>query len=39
MPHWKSAAICLRVLEYGETSQIATFLTEARGKVSAIAKG
>ena len=39
MSHWKSAAICLRVLDYGETSQIATFLTAARGKVSAIAKG
>ncbi len=39
MAHLKSLALCLRVVDYGETSQIATFFTRERGKVGAIAKG
>src|SRR5438067_13492044 len=39
MAFWKSLAICLRVVDYGETSQIATFFTRERGKMAAIAKG
>ena len=39
MAYWKSAALVLRVTDYGETSQIATLLTRERGKVAAIAKG
>jgi len=35
----KDLAICLRVLDYSETSQIVTFFTRANGKISAIAKG
>lgn len=32
-------AICLRKIDYSETSQIATFITDEWGKVSVIAKG
>jgi DNA repair protein RecO (recombination protein O) len=39
MPYWKSLALCLRVIDYGETSQIATFFTRDLGKIAAIAKG
>ena len=39
MPYWTSMAISLRVVDYGETSQIAAFLTRDKGRVSAIAKG
>ena len=35
----KDAAICIRALDYSETSQIVTFFTRAAGKISAIAKG
>jgi DNA repair protein RecO (recombination protein O) len=35
----KDEAICIRALDYSETSQIVTFFTRAAGKVSAIAKG
>ena len=39
MAYWKSLALCLRVIDYGETSQIATFASRERGKMAAIAKG
>jgi DNA repair protein RecO (recombination protein O) len=39
MAFWKSLALTLRVIDYGETSQIATFFSRERGKVAAIAKG
>lgn len=32
-------AICIRVVDYSETSQIVTFFTRSAGKISAIAKG
>jgi len=35
----KDHAVCIRVCDYSETSQIATFFTRATGKVGAIAKG
>ncbi len=35
----KDAAICIRALDYSETSQIVTFFTRASGKISVIAKG
>lgn len=35
----KDTAICVRAVDYSETSQIVTFFTRANGKVSAIAKG
>jgi len=35
----KDAAICIRALDYSETSQIVTFFTRANGKITAIAKG
>lgn len=35
----KDIAICLRAVDYSETSQIVTFFTRDNGKVSAIAKG
>lgn len=35
----KDQAICIRTVDYSETSQIVTFLTRATGKISAIAKG
>ncbi|MHC4060859.1 MAG: DNA repair protein RecO [Planctomycetota bacterium] len=35
----KDEAICIRALDYSETSQIVTFLTRQSGKVGAIAKG
>ena len=35
----KDTAICIRVLDYSETSQIVTFFARATGKLSAIAKG
>jgi DNA repair protein RecO (recombination protein O) len=35
----KDQAICIRTVDYSETSQIVTFLTRAGGKISAIAKG
>ncbi|MFZ0033708.1 MAG: DNA repair protein RecO [Sedimentisphaerales bacterium] len=35
----KDTAICIRALDYSETSQIVTFFTRATGKIGAIAKG
>jgi len=35
----KDIAICIRAVDYSETSQIVTFFTRATGKISAIAKG
>ena len=35
----KDAAICIRAIDYSETSQIVTFFTRENGKVDAIAKG
>jgi DNA repair protein RecO (recombination protein O) len=35
----KDLAICIRAVDYSETSQIVTFFTKATGKISAIAKG
>jgi DNA repair protein RecO (recombination protein O) len=35
----KDTAICIRALDYSETSQIVTLFTRAAGKISAIAKG
>ncbi len=35
----KDLGLCIRALDYSETSQIVTFFTRATGKISAIAKG
>src|SRR4030042_2820613 len=35
----KRHAICIRAVDYSETSQVVTFFTKATGKISAIAKG
>ena len=35
----KDTAICIRTVDYSETSQIVTFFARAAGKISAIAKG
>ena len=35
----KDKAICIRVIDYSETSQIATFFTRENGKIDIIAKG
>ncbi len=35
----KDVAICIRALDYSETSQIVTLFTRANGKIKAIAKG
>ena len=35
----KDMAICIRAVDYSETSQIVTFFTKVNGKISAIAKG
>ncbi len=35
----KDVAICIRAVDYSETSQIVTFFTKANGKIGAIAKG
>ncbi|MBN2182208.1 MAG: DNA repair protein RecO [Sedimentisphaerales bacterium] len=35
----KDQAICIRAVDYSETSQIVTFFTKASGKIDAIAKG
>ncbi|MHC4752739.1 MAG: DNA repair protein RecO [Planctomycetota bacterium] len=35
----KDEAICIRALDYSETSQVITFFTRANGKIGAIAKG
>ena len=35
----KDKALCIRAIDYFETSQIVTFFTRDTGKISAIAKG
>jgi len=35
----KDQAICIRAVDFSETSQVVTFFTKATGKVTAIAKG
>jgi DNA repair protein RecO (recombination protein O) len=35
----KDLAICIRAVDYSETSQVVTFFTRAAGKIDAIAKG
>lgn len=35
----KDSAVCLRAVDYSETSQVVTLFTKASGKISAIAKG
>ena len=35
----KDKAICIRAVDFSETSQIVTFFTKANGKIDAIAKG
>ncbi len=35
----KDQAICIRAVDYSETSQVVSFFTKATGKISAIAKG
>jgi len=35
----KDLAICIRAIDYSETSQIVSFFTKATGKIDAIAKG
>jgi len=35
----KDSGLCIRAVDYSETSQIVTFFTRATGKISAIAKG
>ncbi len=35
----KDSGLCIRAIDYSETSQIVTFFTRATGKISAIAKG
>jgi DNA repair protein RecO (recombination protein O) len=35
----KDSAICIRAIDYSETSQIVTFFTRGGGKIDAIAKG
>lgn len=39
MPFEKANGIVIRLQDYSETSQIATFLTDSAGKLAAIAKG
>lgn len=39
MPRFKDQAICIRDLDWSETSQVVVLLTETRGKVRGIAKG
>jgi DNA repair protein RecO (recombination protein O) len=35
----KDTAVCIRCVDYSETSQVATFFTRSAGKITAIAKG
>jgi DNA repair protein RecO (recombination protein O) len=39
MPRFKEQAVCIRLIDYSETSQIVALLTEGRGKLRGIAKG
>ncbi|MEO1235807.1 MAG: recombination protein O N-terminal domain-containing protein, partial [Planctomycetota bacterium] len=39
MPRFKDQAICIRDVDWSETSQVVVLLTETRGKVRGWAKG
>jgi DNA repair protein RecO (recombination protein O) len=39
MPRFKDQAICIRVIDWSETSQIVVLLTAGQGKVRGVAKG
>ncbi|MEE9212108.1 MAG: DNA repair protein RecO [Phycisphaeraceae bacterium] len=39
MPRFKDQAICIRLIDWSETSQVVALLTEHHGKIRAIAKG
>jgi DNA repair protein RecO (recombination protein O) len=39
MPRFKEQAVCIRLIDYSESSQIVALLTETRGKLRGIAKG
>lgn len=39
MPRFKEQAVCIRLIDWSETSQIVALLTEARGKIRGLAKG
>ncbi|MEM9753277.1 MAG: DNA repair protein RecO [Planctomycetota bacterium] len=39
MPRFKDSAVCLRLVEYSESSQVVVLLTEQHGKVRGLAKG
>ena len=39
MPRIKDQAICIRHVDWSETSQVVTLLTEQHGKISGVAKG
>ncbi|MEM8738420.1 MAG: DNA repair protein RecO [Planctomycetota bacterium] len=39
MPRFKDQAICIRDLDWSETSQVVVLLTEAHGKIRGLAKG
>lgn len=39
MPRFKEQAVCIRHIDWSETSQVVTLLTESRGKMRGLAKG
>jgi len=39
MPRFKDQAICIRLIDWSETSQVVGLLTQNHGKLSAVAKG
>ena len=39
MPRFKEEAVCIRLIDWSETSQIVALLTEGRGKIRGLAKG
>ncbi len=39
MPFERTPAVCLRMIDFSETSQVLRFFTPTRGKISCIAKG
>ena len=39
MPRFKDQAVCIRVIDWSETSQIVVLLTACQGKVRGVAKG
>ena len=39
MPRFKDQAVCIRHIDWSETSQVVTLLTETRGKMRGLAKG